>query len=999
MRTAFIAAQLLCCTLLRAQQAEVTRYDVENGLPQSMVNHVLQDRDGFIWLGTGDGLARFDGQRFTVFKHDPQDSASLSHNSIWGLAENGEGHLWVGTMAGLDRMDARTGRFARVNTGSGTMADGCWQPILQRQGTALFYSPLTVRLLEVNGDAGTTRQLRHAPSYAMHADLHKGVIVQALWPDTLLTIMPGGEERIFRLPIEQSERINELLPWNGRWLVLTDRSAWTWSEEEGRRSLPAATQAWMDGGSKRKRGAIAPDGRIWVGHSGVGVAVLDEELRIQQFHPLLPESERPLDITVIAFDHQGNTWVGTDGKGVFRIAPQSIKFGRAMPGQGLPWEPQSWFVRGFGQWDAQQVLVNFYQGGLAIFDERSHTLRPLELPASARAALTRPDLHGPLADGRGTLWFWDNQTVHAIEPGTGRLLTTGLKLAANALAIGTDGDARILSRKGLRALRHGSGGLHEEDLLSARLHHWMDSLGIIPSRMAIDASDRMLVCQSLLPIAAWKADQRIPVGPFPATTRFTSVTQTASGDLWMTTNEGLYLLTGTDLSISRHWSMHDGLPDQFLYGMLPDGMGAWWISTNNGLSLFDPATDRFTNSTTADGLQSPEFNSSAFFRSASGRLYLGGVNGFNHFLSGAAPADPDSARVVLIGLAGQDEAIDIAGLGSNPTVALPYGRNQLRIELAILEMTAPERNRYRWRIDGYSGWSEHPADRPITLTNMPAGVFDLEVIGINGDGLASSSRSLLTISVPLPFTASPWFFLLLGAIVISALGGLAFLLYRRRIRQREEHAEQELKELRIRARIAHDLHDDVGSGLARITALARTAERKGTKGQDATSDVERVRALSQELMQDLRDVVWMNDPRDGELAGLLLRLRDFTQDLFEPGGTECVFQFPQPLPEHRLGSQARRNLFLIAKEAAHNALKYSGATRFTLRFKLATNEFSMELEDNGKGIPAESALQEGHGLGNMRQRAAELGAACIIGRADDGGVRVRIAGPLSALDL
>jgi len=97
MRSLAFLSHFLLATLLTAQQTEVTRYDVDQGLPQSMVNHVLQDRDGFIWLGTGDGLARFDGHRFVVYKHDTRDTSSISHNAIWSVSERDARHLWIGT--------------------------------------------------------------------------------------------------------------------------------------------------------------------------------------------------------------------------------------------------------------------------------------------------------------------------------------------------------------------------------------------------------------------------------------------------------------------------------------------------------------------------------------------------------------------------------------------------------------------------------------------------------------------------------------------------------------------------------------------------------------------------------------------------------------------------------------------------------------------------------------------------------------------------------------
>jgi len=981
-----------------AQQAEVTRYGVAHGLPQSMVNHVLQDRDGFIWLGTGDGLARFDGHRFVVYKHDPRDSASLSHNSIWGLAERDAHSLWVGTRSGLDVLDRRTERFARAATGTHGASDGCWKPLLQHADSTLFYSPLSNRMVAMKADGPAGRPQGHAESYAMHADQRTGIITQVLWPATLLTILPGGGERLDRLPVAKDERITALLPWNGRWLVLSDQSAWTWSSGQGREPLPPDTRTWMERPSSGKHAVIDGHGRIQVAISGTGVAVLDEQLEVLQVHPLLPAHERPLDITTIVTDRQGNTWVGTDGKGVFKIAPQRIKFGRCMPGQGLPWEPDSWFVRGFAQWDAHQVLVNLYQGGFAVFDERSNTLRPLELPPATRKWTHKADLSGPLVDRRGTLWLRDQTRVFAMAMRSGRSLLAEGWTPGSAMARSADGSMVVLDQHGLWTMRYRENGIQAEAHPSTQLKRWMDSTGMVPNRMTFDAQDRLFLCQNLVPITVWKDDRRIAAGPFHKDVRFTSIHPAEHGDLWMTSNDGLYLLDGKELSVKRHWTVHDGLPDQFTYGMLPQGDGSWWIATNKGLAHFHPRTDNFQHYGPADGLQSDEFNSNAFFRSSSGRLYFGGINGFNHFTPGAITIDPDTARAMLIGLAAQDSTLDLSAWDGVPVIELPHGRNHLRIELAVLEFTAPERNRYRYRIKGYVDWSEHPADRPIVLANMPAGSYALEVAGINGDGLAGSPRELLHIHVPLPFWASPWAFVLLGALAIALAGGTGFLIYRQRLRRRMERTEQEMKELRIRARVAQDLHDDLGSGLARITALSRTAERNMDRGDDVCDPVGKLATLSQELMHDLRDVVWVNDPRGGELAEVLLRIRDHALDLFEGSGATCAIDFPKPLPERTIGPTAKRDLYLIAKEAAHNAFKYSGATAITIRFQLGPDGFRLELSDNGRGM-AEGAQSKGHGLRNMRDRAAEIGCSLEAGNHSEGGFHLVLAGPVVTLDL
>lgn len=984
---------------LCAQQAEVTRYDVAQGLPQSLVNHVLQDSDGYIWLGTGDGLARFDGRNFQVHKHDPRDTTSLGHNSIWGLAERDNGHLWVSTRTGMERLESRTGRFFREQTGPPGSVDGCWRPLLAAGERTLFYSPLCGDLLRFGHDGPHRQHIPHLSSYVSHYDQESGVLNQLVNPDTLVTIAPDGTLRTSVLPNLGGHRFTGLLRLEDRWLVLTKGDAWTWSVEHGRASLPDEIEPYLRRSVGNKLVVRASDGAIWLGLSGVGVLVLDDDLRIRQVYPLLPPNERPLEITCIAFDRQGNTWVGSDGKGVFKIAPQRIKFGRCMPGQGLPWEPPSWFVRGFAQWDEHRVLVSFYQGGLALFDERTERLAPLDLPPRTKAAIAGRDLRRPFRDQHGTIWFQDDLAVFAIDPRNGRLVFHLERPWLITIVLGPDGDAILVDRDQVsRIVPDGLGyvlvGMDVPNMVS-----YLRSLPAIPSSIHAAGDRVFLMSSSISPVVAWRGDVRAPINGLLDHVRMTSVVREAGKGLWMTTNDGLFLLDSMDLQVRRHWTIHDGMPDQFLYGMLPDGRGGWWISSNDGLCHFDPAQATLVNYTMEQGLQSKEFNSSAYFRSASGRLYFGGVNGFNQFMPNRDRADGDVPQVAIVSLTVQDSLVDIP-TGSLPVrIELPYGRNALRLELAVLEMSAPELNRYRYRIRGYRDWTERPADRPLELTNMPDGEWSVEVVGVNADGLASPPVELLVLRVPLPFWASPWAFILAGSLVMMVAGGLGFLVYRQRVRRRMEKAEQQLKELRIRARIAQDLHDDVGSGLARITVLARSAERHARKGTAPVDEVEKVRVLSQELMDDLRDVVWVNDPRGGELADLLLRVRDHVRDLFADNGTSVHVDLPTPLPERTVGSTAKRDLYLVMKEAAHNAYKYSGADRVDLIFTMTEDRFRLVLIDNGRGLGGGRPEGSGHGFHNMHQRASELGCQLIVEAPPGGGTSVCLVGPLSALDL
>ncbi len=1003
MRSALPVLLVLLSRTVFGQQVEVSRYDLEQGLPQSMVNHVLQDRNGFVWLGTGDGLARFDGQRFVVYKHDPLDSTTLSHNTIWGLAQQDATHLWVGTRAGLDLLDTRTRRFAHMNTGD-EVNDGCWLPIGPQGDTMVFYSALQRALLFMDHGQAHRAATRHIDAYSMRLSGDGNALRQVLRQDTLLTIdLHNGHEDIKVLPVEGDERIDDVLQLDDRWLVLTSRGGWLWKGGRDRVTLPADTRTLLEKEPGRKCLALSPDGTLWLGISGVGVITLNADLTVRDHYPLLPPAQRPLNITRIAFDRQGNTWVGTDGKGVFTIAPQRILFGRCMPGQGLAWEPPSWFTLGFAQWSSTQVLVSFYQGGLALFDERSARMTPLMLPELGNAS-RNGELRMLTNDRAGRVWSKEGLVVRAFDPVTGRLVYHRTDTCGALIGRSLVGDVLIGSVcTPLLQVDRSAGALGFTALEIPALYDHLNALHNMPQRMVLDNDHRVWISSEVMPLSVWSPLGRVAF-KVPAKALFDTRTRmhdiAADGAyLWMTSDQGLLRWRAKDLTLLDHFTVHDGLPDQFLYALLPAGDGTWWISSNKGLSLFDPHDRTFRNYTPGDGLQSTEFNSQAAFRSASGRLYFGGVNGFNHFLPGSLRTDPDTAEVRLIGLSVQDSAVDINTLTEAPLIQLGYGRNAMRIDVAVLEFSAPQRNTYRYRIPGYAEWTTSPPDRPITLTNMPAGDYAVDVAGVNGHGLVSTPRTLLTIHVPLPFWASPWAFVLAGSLLVAVVAGIGFAIYRRREKQRIRDTEQQMKELRVRTRIALDLHDDVGSGLARIAALARMAEKRGTSGDANTEQVSKMATISQDLMDNLRDVVWVNDPRTGELAELLLRLKEHIRDLFEPNGVQCLFHLPEPLPERIIGSTFKRNAFLIMKEAAHNAGKYSGTTQLDFAFTLHANGFTCSLRDHGKGLGDGTVQGSGNGFINLRKRAAELGAVLTIGDVPSGGVSVELTGPLTCLDI
>lgn len=969
-----------------AQQVEVTRYDVEQGLPQSMVNHVFQDREGFMWLGTGDGLARFDGTRFVVYKHDPSDSSSLSHNSIWGIAQADPEHLYIGTRTGMDMVHTRTGLFTHVPVGSHKGQNGCWRPLHVSKERALFYSPLTAETLMRSARGWSRQYTRHQGAYCMRTTEQGRILHSFLHPDTLVTLDTwNGKELVRTVSNPAQDRVIDMIRLETGWLMLGERSIWHWKDEGAVQDVPVDLRALAKNGTGGRYIARDKNGELWLGISGTGVILLNPDLSVRQVYPLLHKNEGPLRITAITFDHQGNTWVGTDGKGVFRIAPHRIRFGRAMPGIGSGWQPGSWFVRGFAQWDDHRVLVSFHQGGLAVFNERDD-------------ALTALPIEGPMADGTytqikrdadGILWMAHEDELLSLEPASGRFMLHEKGMLGRRTLLDRDTVLMVIAAHGIQRYRLRNDKLFREDLEFPLLMAWLDSVHNPPGAAAVDPAGRIWTSGSVTPVEVWSSNgegQR--TRPFPDEVRLNQLMDNGDGSGWICTNNGIYGIRWVDLHITRHVLPGAGLPDRFIYGMVVDGDGRYWLSSNRGLSRISKDLDAIRNYTPDDGLQSMEFNSHAHFRSASGRVYFGGVNGFNHFVPEQIHPDPYAANVVLVRAWAQDSVLGT--FGPDGMVELPYPRNRLELEIAVLDMSAAEKATFRYRMKGFQDeWRTTSPNRSLVLERIPAGSFTVEVQGLNADGVPGPVSRLLMVRVQLPFWSTTLFKFLLGGLLAAASGMVMFMVYRQKKNQALALVESEMKDLRMRTRLAKDIHDDVGSGLARMAALSGSPKRIS----DSAERFDKVNAISSELLANLRDVVWMNDPRHGTLEALLIRLRAFATDLFEETGAVVTCHFPEPVPARNMAGPAVRNLYLIVKEALHNARKYSAAKNVAVHWRDEGDRFVLEVIDDGCGLTTDVPQGGGHGFANMRQRAEELNGTfeCISRQGEGTTVRIQAA--------
>jgi len=461
----------------------------------------------------------------------------------------------------------------------------------------------------------------------------------------------------------------------------------------------------------------------------------------------------------------------------------------------------------------------------------------------------------------------------------------------------------------------------------------------------------------------------------------TSIYADRDGLLWFGTAQGLNKFDPRTEAFTRY-DEKDGLPNAFIYSILGDDEGNLWLSSNNGLSKCNdrlPAGRKFKNYDVTDGLQSNEFNVGAYHRGRSGAFYFGGINGLNRFFPGEVRENPHAPPIVLTAFKKFNEtaALDSA-LAEIKTLRLSYRENFFSFDFAALDYTQPEKNQYAYMMAGFDpDWIHAGTRRYAGYTNLDPGAYVFKVKGANNDGVWNETGAAVKIIITPPFWKTWWFRVLAAAAIIGLLG----LIYRYRVGRLLEME-------RLRVRIASDLHDDIGATLTKISLHSELIEESNEPGEIRES-LRKIGAMSRELVTTMSDIVWSIDARNDTLGNLIDRMRDFATSVLSVRATQIDFNCAGLDMQKKLPVDFRQNIYLIFKEAINNIAKHAEAARVDVQIKNANGHFNMSIRDDGKGWREhEYAKLTGHGLRNMKMRAARIGGDLNISQ--NGGCTVSL---------
>ncbi|MFZ5939586.1 MAG: two-component regulator propeller domain-containing protein [Bacteroidota bacterium] len=1017
----FVLLLLLFTANARTQNNfQFERITIDNGLSNNSINSVLQTRDGFLWIATKDGLNRFDGQGFRIYKHNPAENNSLPENYVMSLLEDRRGILWVGTWGGgLCRYDSASDGFIAVRAkgekddfiqcleedGEGTLWFGttegglfslqpgsglisCWSPDktgthylparnvtaietgpgnrlwLGTWGSGLLYLDPSARAVKVLDEGLSGENALESGSLRHIFNDHDSVLIlSTLKGINILDFKTGG--------IRHSHKLEEKYP----------------------------------GFASHNIGCSVRDskGRIWIGSYDYYGLVMVRKLAegACEYQHFVNEDDNPASLTLdrircIYEDKKANIWIGTEN-GLNKL-PDYLPFRQY---RHLPLRPSSLtgrVVSGFTMTGQDILWVGYGGGGFDRIEIKSGSIRHFAAEPGKANALSNDDVTSLYSSRDGLIWISTmNGGLNRFDPESERFKSYYADGRAGSLR--TNWIQQILeTHDGLFLVGTNSGlDIHDRKngTFSPFIPDLQDPEEKLPPQLSInslfeDSRGRIWIGSWLEGLYCYNREKKTLKHYMPDPSDQTAITsnkiiaifEDSGGRLWFGTHSGGLCRLDESTGDFIAYTTINGLPNDVVFGILEDGESALWISTMRGLARLDPETGYIRVYDQLDGLVNNQFNWRASYAGRDGTLYFGGINGFVSFHPLEIKTDtvPPQVAITSFKVFNKETALHqtLPAIGN---VELRHDQNFFSLEFTALDMAPSQKHRYMYMLEGIDPfWVESGNRTTAFYTDIHHGEFRFLVKACNADDIWSEPVSF-NITV-LPAWWNRWWVKIMGLLTIFGIGILA-------ARIRLWHL---LEIERIRLDIARDLHDEMGSNLSSISVdsqqLMRSVQMPDNEREMATD----IYKTTNETIDSIRDIIWFINPKNDGGENLVFKMRERAASML--AGRNWTFQVSEELKLDSLQLETRRNIFLIFKEALTNVVRHSSAGSCDIRLQKSGNCLIFEICDNGKGFNIPDTKKQG-GLQNIYHRAEKIGAEISLTSEIGKGTCLLLSLPLS----
>lgn len=955
---------------------------------------IYQDRKGFIWIASRNGLYRFDGTSFKHYKHVSNDSFSLPANQVNFCYQDKDNDYWVGVFGkGLYRFNDRTEKFTlwrnkNLKDFDISKSYNLIAPFEDSHGQ-FWMSAATIGVIRINKEQGTVKLFNVCDKFNP-VDLfrscrwvHQFSEDKDGWfwlssNDGLIHFNPGdGNFKVFRNGLKEVTsyfRDSEGQHWVGTWgggLTKLDTNAvdrkkylWTYKTNGTTNIVTGITEKDKD--------------HLWVSSLDAGPMLFDK--RTGKFITIATQdvNEKLLGSTYIFRDGQQNIWISGKQQ-LVRINAHNL-FNYVYMGSGDPKDPKMTSCFFHSPNDSIVFVGTIYnKEGLHAFNLKTGNIRVVKLE-SPRESIDVADIFN---DSKAQLWIATDYGAYILNRKT---------LQAKRFTIPSKKYEGFFARSIVKILEDDKhrmwfasrwyGLLCFDPQTNKTLHYSSDSAGAfhIPvdqiEYAAFDKAGNLWVGTHaylqqqpsvfcLQPNGeVTRYDNHIPlnnvfqVGPLRNKKIIVS-----------TASLGLFEINSPLQSNEKihRFSEDNGIADSYIEGFIEDKRGNLWITTHNGLTCMK-SNGEFFNLHTEDGLANNKIEGRPYIDDA-GNLFLPFDKGFQFFNVDSLFMHRTSIGPVIL----ESLSINQKKYTGNPNylqqLNLDYNESNISFEFSAFDLSQGDKLQYAYQLQGSdTSWNIIGNSRQLFFSNLSPGKYKLRLRAGDRFGNWSSKEFVLPVTIYPPFWKTWWFYTLCLLTAVS----LIYVFYRVRL-------NTVLAEQKLRNKIARDLHDDIGSTLSGIKLFSNMAQTKlAEERSSALNIVERIGERSEKMIDAMSDIVWSINPLNDSLENMLVRMKQYAAEMLEPKNIAYQFIADEKLSKTKISLDARKDIYLIFKEAINNAVKHSGCNNVRIEMRIQAKNLEMVISDDGKGLSVADVKTNGNGLNNFKERAKNIGGKISV---------------------
>jgi signal transduction histidine kinase/ligand-binding sensor domain-containing protein len=971
-------------------------FTTENGLSHESITCITKDRDGFLWIGTANGLNRFDGIAFNTFFNNKRDTSSLPGNYIAGTTLDKNGFLWVSTNYGICRMNTRTLEIKRINLampGDSLPRYEVMYGEFDRQGIGWFI--VSGYLYAINHDNFQWQRFR-LPTANFHGNAVQVDSKNRIW------LSLGRAKYLFN---PQTKKFRYLMGYDydhtdskvlcgwlqedetgTLWMATWGHGFFTWNEMkqefESREPVNESLTHFVFDKDENN------NPYIWCGGGIYGLMAFDRNNKNLFQFKNDPRDEYTHNLgqaTFIFLDtSSGIVWIGTEN-GLEKFDPHAIRFSRYRIWQNKDElsNTQYFFTSGFVQDKTDPTgntwWVSVWIGG--VYKWNRNKLK-LESDYVETPGIKDHGVFSMIQARDGKIWVGHGLGVQVLDPAQNKFMKhlvdffpdQSKRRTVTFITEDSKSNMWFATYQGLYSWERSGDSVINWSLKIPELK------GVDPGHIREDAAGMIWISsakglyridpekkQAVVYINKKRTGKKLPDDAIGA------INIDHRQHIWVS---GVSYIAELEPNgeVIKIYNGSNGFQATGVYNILEDPQHFIWIATDNKLHRLNSTTGHFDYFDKQDGLFNNKIGD-GFYLSPQSELFIGFNGAINSIQTDkiAFNKKPPTVFVSQLNVNGKLRNFDV-----NNKITIKPGERNILIEFAALNYSQSKKNRFSYMLEGFDSTWKFTAERKIMLMNMEGGTHKLRVMASNNDGVWSD-ETVYTIRVIPPFQKTIWFRLLIVAFIVLIVLMVGW--YRRQQRKRLE---------KIRNRIATDLHDDMGSTLSSIRIFSDVAKKQIEKDKpDTVQLLDRISQNATSLSENMQDIIWTIRSDNDTLEDLVFRMREFGLRVCDARNIQFNTKVSQNFKTSKLSLEQRRNLYLIFKESLNNAVKYACASQIDLLLNLHGHYLKMEVTDNGKGFNIEK-IKRGNGLNNLEKRVKEINGQITISSSPGKGATISV---------